>query len=164
MRKLLYILFLFGCQDAAKPEYKVSKHELDSFKNKLISDDAKNTVTKAVADSKNSPVQITVSRVVKSESGNFRNVYLEYKNVSKKKIVGIKFNWYGENVFGEAADLGYNGIGGGFTDHSLSPGSSDDGEWDVLSNNLKKIKSAWATEVMFADGSKWVAQPNTQPN
>ena len=104
----------------------------------------------------NAPVRVKSFRVVKSEGGSYRNVYLEYKNYSGKKITAIRFKWYGENAFGEAADLNFKGFGGGFTDTPLLAGETDDGEWNVLSRDLKKIKAAWVTEIVYADGTKWV--------
>lgn len=153
---LVITVAFLGCGESKQEKkYEVSQHELDSFQNTLKKNAINNVVSDAMANIKDAPVIVTSYKVVKAEYGNYRNVYLEYKNVSKKKVSAIKFRWYGENAFGDAADIGYNGIGGGFTEHPLSAGASNDGEWEVLSNNLKKLKSAWVSEVMFADGTKW---------
>ena len=118
-------------------------------------------IAKAVFDTVGlykAPIKVTIAKVVKQEYSTFRSVYLEYKNISKKKIVGIKFAWYGTNAFNEPADLGdsnLTGFGGGFMDDSIRPGRSGNGRWDVLSRDAKKIKLAWPTEVSFDDGTSW---------
>jgi hypothetical protein len=107
-----------------------------------------------------SPVKVIKARLVKKEYSNYRDISLSYKNVSGKVIEGIRFRWYGENAFGEPADLGssglYNeGFGSGFSDERLMPGRTSSGEWSILSIDAKKIVLAWPYEVAFKDGTKW---------
>ncbi len=105
-----------------------------------------------------SPVKILKAKAVAIEYSNTKNVYLLYKNVSKKAIQGIRFRWYGLNAFGEPAEFSnyiVPGFGGGFSDDMLRPGKTDDGTWDVYSKDAKKIVLAWPYEVSFADGSSW---------
>jgi len=83
---------------------------------------------------------------------------LTYKNVSGKKIEAIRFRWYGEDAFGDPADMGglfNDGTGGGFDDDPLRPGQTRTSSWDILSSRGKKVKKAWAYEVAFSDGTKW---------
>lgn len=48
----------------------------------------------------NSPIKILKSRLIPhSEYSNYKDIELTYKNMSEKKIVGIKFHWYCKNVF-----------------------------------------------------------------
>lgn len=102
------------------------------------------------------PVKIISAKPVQEDYSSYKNVYLSYKNISKKTITGIKFKWKGENAFGEPADMGYSdGQGGGFSDDKLRAGRTDNGTWNVLSRDLKKITKAWVYEVVFEDGSKW---------
>lgn len=104
----------------------------------------------------NAPVKILSAQPVKNEYSNYRNVSLKYKNVSNKTISAIKFSWYGENAFGEPADMGMvDGFGNGNTDRTLKAGKTSSGEWQALSKDVKKIIIAWPREVVFEDGTKW---------
>ena len=106
-----------------------------------------------------SPVKVTKSYLYQEEYSNYKNISLTYKNNSRKKIEAIKFRWYGEDAFGEPADMGSYGItegfGGGFTDDALGVGKVRTSSWEILSSRAKKIILAWPTEVIFSDGIKW---------
>lgn len=105
-----------------------------------------------------SPVRVTSAKFVTEEYSNYKKIRLSYKNVSDKTIQAIRFEWYGENAFGEPADMGTSvvaGAGGGFTDEKLRPNASSSGNWDILSRDGKKILMARAYEVVFEDGTKW---------
>ena len=111
----------------------------------------------------NSPVLVTSAKLVSQEYSNYKNIRLTYKNISKKTIQAIRFEWYGENSFGEPADMGTKsiiipGAGGGFTEVDLKPNSTTTSEWDILSKDGKKILMARAYEVAFTDGTKWKLQ------
>lgn len=107
----------------------------------------------------NAPVTVIKSRFIEKEFSNYKDVELTYKNVSNKDIKAIKFEWYGEDSFGEPADMGItDGNGGGFTDDILKAGKKRTSEWNVLSRNGDKILTAKAYEVIFTDGTKWKAK------
>lgn len=107
-------------------------------------------------EQENCPVKILAAKPVREDYSNYKSVYISYKNISKKTITGIKFKWKGINAFGEPADMGAtDGTGGGFTDDKLRAGRSDNGTWDILSRDLKKVTKAWVYEVAFEDGTKW---------
>lgn len=108
------------------------------------------------------PVKILSAKFVTKEYSNYKGVFLSYKNVSGKSIAAIRFKWYGENAFGEPADMSgpRDGWGGGFTDDVLNPGRTDNGTWDILSKDGKKIITAYPYEVAFTDGSKWTLKDN----
>ncbi|MFI5221211.1 MAG: hypothetical protein ACHQK8_02715 [Bacteroidia bacterium] len=104
----------------------------------------------------NSPVKVLSAKMIQPENSNFKSIKLIYKNVSNKTISAIKFEWYGENAFGEPADMGSShGKGGGFTDETMKPNSTKSGVWEILNRDGKKVILARAHEVVFADGSKW---------
>jgi hypothetical protein len=162
-------LFIMSCEQA-KPKFELQKKmELDSFSRAKYGESSDEhvqkmvnaTIAKAMFDTvglSKAPVKVLKSKVVKQEYSSYRNIYLQYKNVSGKTIAGIKFKWYGTNAFNEPADLGSTfaeGFGVGFTDESLKPGRSESATWDVLSRDAKKIKLAWPIEVSFADGTNW---------
>lgn len=104
------------------------------------------------------PVLILKARMVEKEYSTYKDIALTYKNVSGKKIEAIRFAWYGENAFGEPADMGigHDGFGGGFTDDPLKPGKTESGTWSILSRDGKKVILAWPTEVVFEDNTKWM--------
>lgn len=107
----------------------------------------------------NSPVKVVSARLVKKEYSSYKDISLTYKNVSNKKIDGIKFRWYGLTAFGDAADMGNysgaKGFGSGFDDDQLRPGRTVTNGWGILSSNAKKIVLAWPYEIVFEDGTKW---------
>lgn len=170
---IIVILALLGllssCEQGSQKTEAQHQAELDSFSRakygESVADHAKkmtdSIMHKAFMDTAGlfkAPVKVLKAKVVKQEYSSYRNVYLDYKNVSSKTIVGIKFRWYGTNAFNEPADLGSaveEGFGGGFTDNILKPGRSDDGTWDVLSRDAKIIQLAWPIEVSFSDGTSW---------
>lgn len=130
---------------------------------KKITDSLINSVTKSAlfdtAGLHTSPVKVIKSYLYQEEYSNYKNISLTYKNNSRRKIEAIKFRWYGEDAFGEPADMGSYGItegfGGGFTDDALGAGKARTSSWGILSQRAKKVILAWPTEVMFSDGTKW---------
>jgi hypothetical protein len=165
LASLVFIALFVGCEN--KPS-KYSASQLDSFgdnENHEYREHVKDSVMKDLnkqiymdtAGLYISPVKIIKSRFAKKEYSSYKDIELTYKNVSGKKIDGIKFRWYGLNAFGDPADMGTigNGFGGGFTDDPLSPGRSETSQWSILSRDGKKIVLAWPIEVAFSDGTKW---------
>lgn len=105
-----------------------------------------------------SPIKVLSFKLVKKEYSNYRDVFVSYKNVSDKRITGIKFRWKGINAFGEPADMGnavIKGLGAGFTDTEINPNKTDTATWDVLSADAKKLIIVFPFEIAFEDGSKW---------
>lgn len=103
------------------------------------------------------PVAILNAKFVAKEYSSSKDIALTWKNVTGKTISAIRFRWYGENAFGEPADMGSlgNGFGSGESDEEIRPGKTGRGTWAISSDNGKKIVKAWAYEVAFADGTKW---------
>jgi hypothetical protein len=171
---ILFISILVSCdpvksqkekaQDSLKEAVKVdsfSRAKYGESSEEHVKKMVDSSIAKAMLDTaglSKAPVKILSAKIVKQEYSSYRNVYLSFKNVSNKKIIGIKFSWYGTNAFNEPADLGNitaQGFGGGFTDNPLRAGKTDNGTWNVLSRDAKKIKIAWPTEVSFEDGTSW---------
>lgn len=151
-------LISFSCQKKTDPiEDAKIQMQVDSIMEASTQKIQKEIYTDSTG-MKNSPVIVLKSRLVKEEYSNYKNIELKFKNVSKKKITGIRFEWYGENAFGEPADMGgsfIEGSGGGFTDETLNPNSVDYATWNIYSADAKKIVMARAREVAFEDGTKW---------
>jgi len=172
MKKLLLIIsivLLFSCEN--KTNYQETEYTgkdrvmFDSIKESLLTqsqervkEEAKTTDTLGMYKS---PVKILKAYMVDSESGRYRNIRLQYKNVSALKVTAIKFMWKGENAFLEPADMGnpiLEGYGGGFTDDVLKPNETTAGTWSILSKDAKTVE-AWVTEVVFEDRTKWKLNP-----
>ena len=149
---LLFSLFIVSCNiDVNKVPVDEAKLKADSIRTKILEDSfgkaaIRDAYTKVAADQYaksaiGSPVKIISAKFVQEEYSNYKSVRLVWKNISNKKIAGIKFSWTGTNAFGEPADVGagaYGSIGGA-----------------ILSRDGKTITKAWVTEVAFVDGSKW---------
>ena len=91
------------------------------------------------------------------------DIRLTYKNVSDKNISAIRFKWYGENSFGEPADMGnynHDGFGAGYDDEGLRKGRTVTNQWSILSRDARKVVDVWPYEVVFADGSRWKTSTN----
>jgi len=132
---------------------KLSEERTDS-----VIQDATKTKILDTTGMKDCPVKITKSQLVKEEYTNYKNISLKYKNVSKKTIQGIRFEWYGENSFNEPAEMGNSiapGYGGGFSEDIIKPNQSNSGTWKIYSIDAKKIITARAYEVAFTDGTSW---------
>ena len=166
MKLLLYLFFtlafLLSCNsDNSKPDI-INDPKFQKF-NDSIRENIQNTVNTNILNSDTAglsiaPVRVISAKLVKKEYSNYRDVHLVYKNYSKKRITAIRFQWYGVNAFGDPADMGnpmVKGFGGGFMDNGLGIGETDDGEWSISSRDAKKIIAAYATEIAFADGTKW---------
>lgn len=109
-----------------------------------------------------SPIQVLSAKFAEDDYSSYKDVLITFRNVSKKNISGVKFKWYGVNVFGEPASFiggGFiDGFGGGYTDHIIRPGEKRTSEWDGQSRDGKKILKAWPYEIVFEDGSKWKSE------
>lgn len=144
-----------------KAENESEKH-LSEINIKNLSDSIiKSSIKNLYLDStgmKNSPIVVLAAKLFKEEYSTYKSIRLTYKNVSEKSIDAIRFEWYGENSFGEPADMGNplnRGLGNGFTDEKLKPNSKTTSEWSILSRDGKKVLMARAYEVVFNDGTKW---------
>lgn len=169
MKKIILIIIiisLFSCKNESEKMADRNKYFLDSLKvTEQIKERLEKEITISRKDSyldttgmKQSPVIVTHSKLFKKEYTNYKDIELSFKNVSNKNIQGIRFEWYGENSFGEPADMGnYSllGEGGGFTDQILKSKKSSSAIWEINSKDAKKIIAARAYEVAFTDGTIW---------
>lgn len=161
MKYIFPLLIFLACQQPATKETELTLAESLAVADKVDSM-VKESVYKALFDTIGlhaAPIKIISATLVKEEYSSYRDVRLTFKNVSNKKIQAARFKWYGLNAFNEPANMGrygmLQGFGGGWMDRALSPGKSLSLEWDVFSNDAKKIVLAWPYEVAFADGTKW---------
>jgi hypothetical protein len=159
MKKVIIFIILIGffsCdfKNSQKKEELTFEEQLEV---KKITDsylqEARDNIGMDTSGQSNSPIKILKFRLVPhSEYSNYKDIELTYKNVSKKKIEGVKFSWYCKNVFGEVAE---NGQSWGVTDEPILPNETTKSQWQMNSKDAKKIKNVIVTEVVFQDDSKW---------
>lgn len=155
---LASILFI-SCDKKNRTE--AEQVELDKKIDSIVDQTIKSTIEGSILDStgmETSPIVVLQSKIIEKEYSNYRDLYIKFKNVSKKNIEGIKFEWYGVDVFGEPADMGnsyISGRGGGFYDEKIKPNKTKEGTYSILSRDAKKIKMIRAYEVIYEDGSFW---------
>ena len=159
---LLSVAVLISCDNEARVNEKTIKDlEIEQLAKKTTDSIVKDIQFKVNFDTTGlytAPVKVLKARLFTEEYSTFRDISLTFKNVSGKKIEGIRFRWYGLNVFGDPADMGtslFEGFGNGFTDDILYPNQTTSASWDINSGNAKKIVLAWPYEVVFSDGEKW---------
>lgn len=155
--KLLFIIiFGLSCADKEKKEYTpLERAQIRKISDSFISSAEKRLATDTTG-LKDSPVKVLSCKFITREYSTYKDIQMSYKNVSNKTITAVKFEWYGENAFGEPADMGFqNGRGGGFDDKTLKPGRTSSGTWSILSRDGKKIINAHAYKVVFQDGNIW---------
>ena len=172
---ILIMCIYSSCNSRARNQYDIDRDSLttnqndtrtndeieqqikDSLRTNIQSEVAKD-VYEDTAGLYLAPIKILSASIVESEGGDYRNVTLKYKNISDKKIDGIKFRWKCVDVFGEPADVGsslFKGYGQGFVDKEIKPNESRRATFEVLSNTAKKIVLVFPLEVAFDDGTKW---------
>lgn len=107
---------------------------------------------------KETPVKIISAKLLKTQYSDHKDIKLRYKNISKKNIKAIRFEWYCENAFEKPAN-GKNffvtGKSEGYTDNSLKIQESRSQTWEDFSTDANTIISARAYLVVFSDGTKW---------
>lgn len=170
----LIMMILFGCNENANSK-KIShaeKLEIEAKRNvsSMVDSIKKQSALKVLFDTvgvSTGPIKVLSAKLYSEEYSNYRDISIRVKNVSSKQIVGVRFRWFGENIFGEPADMGgisimsgAEGFGGGFGERIINPNKTTTLEWDINSKDGKKVIKAWPTEVVFSDGSKWKSSSN----
>ncbi|MFH6988587.1 hypothetical protein ACHRVW_12670 [Flavobacterium collinsii] len=107
----------------------------------------------------NAPVKIISSTLMNNEYSSFKDIRLTFKNVTKKNIQAIKFQWYTENALGEPSNLKSSfylrGESCGLYTDLLKTKKISTVVFEEFSSDAKRIISAQAYEVVFSDGTKW---------
>ena len=159
------LLTLFSCKSKQQQAADDTKKFIDSLEiERKVDSMTKASMANIYWDTVgvyNAPIKVLSAKLVRREYSNYKDMALVYKNVSNKRISAVRFSWYGENAFGEPADMGgltQEGFGGGFDDSGLGAGKTGSGEWSILSKNGKKVIMAWPREVVFEDGTKWKSE------
>lgn len=176
MKKILLIvtitLLFYSCESnkTVKTKAQIEQEISDSLKIQNQVDDYMEKLDLSIkwdtAGFSKSGLIITNAKFFTEEYSSYKSVRLTYKNVSGKRIKAIRFKWYGVNAFGEPADCGSindDGFGGGFDDSGLGSGKTTYGVWGILSRDGDEIIKAWATEIVFEDGTKWKSKHGALP-
>ena len=167
---------MVSCNQPIKSD--ISSHEFSEsekleikLRAKAMTDSTIRGITKKVlfdtVGVSNGPIKVLSAKIIKEDYSSFKDISLTFKNISNKRIEGIRFRWYGENAFGEPAEMGnaslltnFEGFGSGEDDDPLGPGKTRTSQWNINSRNAKKVIIAWPYEVVFSDGTKWKTSNN----
>lgn len=162
----LVILIATSCITKNKKHQFSMKKEINSYQvNKQIdpqndlspSDSTKQSFLNT-KDCKESPIKIISSKLLKNQYSDHKDIKLIYKNVSKKKIGAIRFEWYCENAFNKPASGKFFFIKGkseGYTHLAINTRQTRSQIWEGFSTDAKTIISARAYFVTFSDGTTW---------
>lgn len=162
----LVIVLTASCITKNKKDHFSMKKETKSYQvNKQI--DPENDLSPAdsikqsflnTTGCKESPIKIISSKLLKNQYSDHKDIELIYKNVSKKKIDAIRFEWYCENAFNKPANGKFFFIKGkseGTTNLAINTKQTRSQIWESFSTDAKTIISARAYFVAFSDGTTW---------
>lgn len=166
---LLVTLTLISCTNK-----KSSKPETNTNKNNLIkTNEEKNEAkpTDSIKDdflktqkNKNSPIKIISATLLKNQYSDHKDIKLTYKNITKKSIKAIKFEWYCENAFDKPASGQFffiKGVTRKHTESFLKSRKTESKIWEDFSTDANIIIAARAYYVIFSDGTKWELNSKT---
>lgn len=153
---------MVSCTNKNKPDHLIVPNKVD-YKQTEQKDNSTtvDSLKKSFLDTLNtreSPVQIISSKLSNTQYSDHKNIELLYKNVSKKSIKAIKFEWYCENAFNKPANGKYYFVKGkseGFTSMLLEPKKLRSQVWEDFSTDANTIINARAYFVLFSNGTKW---------
>lgn len=165
-RLISTLLFATTCLSCREERDPIKEAEVKAQVDEIMAKQRTNMANNMMFDSvgvANGPIRIMVSFIHTDEITGQKSIATSYQNMSAKKIDAIKFHWYGENAFGEPAEMGdvnYKGFGGGYSDTELDPTKTYTASWTVPSSDVKKNIILWPAEVAFSDGTKWKSSKN----
>ena len=100
-----------------------------------------------------------ISRISENQYSDHKDIRFTYKNLGKKSIKAIKFEWYCVNSFEEPAANGRNFYAEGrFTLNVVAlikSGHSKTEYWEDFSTDADKVVKIRAYYIVYTDGSKW---------
>ncbi|KAF2332531.1 hypothetical protein [Flavobacterium daemonense] len=168
---LFILLCIVSCNKTEKKElaeqYKISP-KIKTIKDNETLDSTKSSKEKFIdtTNIRTSPIKIVSALLLKNEYSEHKDIHLIFKNVSKKNIKAIKFEWYCENSFNKPASGNHYFIKGEYTGEStllLKKQKTATKIWEDFSTDANTIIAARAYEAIFTNGTKWkLRQDNTQ--
>jgi len=163
MKKIIIssiILILISCHKTTKKE-NIEKVKTHSHIEQKIGEKIKDSIRQHFLDTiniQNSPVKIISSKLLKNAYSDHKDIQIIFKNISKKDVKAIKFEWYCENAFDKPASGKSFFIKGKSTGESttfLKKQQTRSKIWEDFSTDANTILSARAYEVTFSNGTKW---------
>lgn len=159
MKNILFIgvfLFLFSCKS---PEQKERERRMTDSITLALTQRVSNNIINSNFNNeqvRKSPIKIIKTELVKKDNTSYQDIVITFKNTTNKEIVGVKLQWYAENIFGEPADMGLQkGYAMGSSTQVIPPKFEGVLWWEILSIDAKKIVGARPEEIVFSDGTKW---------
>jgi len=163
LSSIIFSFMFTSCKQDKQPT-QVAKNQMsyeDSIKLEMYLDSAYEAQMKKIelnseiereTKSQKSPIQVTDVSFYYGEYSNFQTIRIKYKNISDKKVVAMKFEWYDlKDAFGDEVKPTYEG---GMSEQVIGSGRKSTSEWDILEQGVK-IGKAYCSEVVFEDGTKW---------
>jgi hypothetical protein len=164
MKNILIILFstvllFLKCGRPTEPK---NKHHHSEFTKPLplISTNSESidslTIQKKILQI--SPIKITKATLLKNNYSDHKDIRITFKNMGKKNIKAIKFEWFCTNSFDEPANGRFFYGEGRFTEnsiHLLKPNQSKTEFWEDFSTDADKIIKIRAFYIVYTDGTKW---------
>ncbi|MEN2486918.1 hypothetical protein AAYQ05_03875 [Flavobacterium sp. B11] len=127
-----------------------------NFPNSATSAKPKDTF--AIKSNQISPIKITKATLLNNDYSQHKDISITFKNLGKKNIKAIKFEWFCINSFDEPANGKYFYGEGRFTENStylLKANQSRTEFWEDFSTDANKIIKIRAYYIVFTDGTKW---------
>jgi hypothetical protein len=105
-----------------------------------------------------SPIKIITAKLLKNEYSHHKDIRIIYKNLGKKDIKAIKFEWFCINSFDKPANGRYFFADGRFTEDVTSVIKSKHTKtqiWEDFSTDADKVTKIRAYYIVYADGTQW---------
>ncbi|MCR4032261.1 MULTISPECIES: hypothetical protein [Flavobacterium] len=164
MKNILIILFstvllFLKCGRPTEPK---NKHHHSEFTKPtpliLTSSESIDSLTMQKKILQISPIKITKATLLKNSYSDHKDIQITFKNLGKKNIKAIRFEWFCTNSFDEPANGRYFYGEGRFTEnsiHLLKPNQSKTEFWEDFSTDADKIIEIRPYYIVFTDGTKW---------
>lgn len=108
---------------------------------------------------KGNPIEITKGGIG-TDVINQKQLHLEFKNLTSKKVSAVRFSIESFNDFGESASrLGPKAL---ISQTDIPGGGSDQGKWSLTFQNTATSVKVRVDSVVFEDGTKWLSEGKSQ--
>jgi hypothetical protein len=156
------VLLFFSCESKktqnASQSIQYSYVEEQKKTNLQIATDTLDAKYLEAKDTAVAPIKIVRVKLTKSQYSSFRDISLTFKNVGKKDVQAVKFQWYTKNALAEPANLPsfyVRGESAGLYDELLKINKTSSVTFEKFSSDANLVIAARAYEVTFSDGTKW---------
>ena len=172
MKNLLIILFstfllFFRCDKPVEPKTDHTHSQLIHSSGPAMNTAELNEIPKtAIKQISPIPIKIIKATLHKNNYSDHKDIKLTFKNIGKKNIKAIKFEWFCVNSFDEPANGRFFYGEGRFTEnsiHLLNSNQSKTEFWEDFSTDADKIIEIRAYYITYTDGTKWELNDNINP-